>query len=141
MRLNHLTIIVTDLERSKTFYEALGLEPIVYSPPRYARFLVPANDATFSIEVTPAAKRMGGEQAQIFFECDDLDQRCAELAMAGVTFEQQPTDMPYLWREARLVDPDGHDIRLYSAGKNRLDPPWRLPRKDQALATGLNMRR
>lgn len=129
MRLNHITIIATDLERSKSFYRKFGLELIVDAPPRYARFRVPGNDATFSVEVTPDAKRMSAEQAQIFFECDDVDRRCAELESAGISFEQPPTDMPYLWREARLRDPDGHDIRLYSAGDNRLNPPWRLPRE------------
>ena len=37
--------------------------------------------------------------------------------------------MSYLWREARLRDPDGHQIRLYDAGVNRLNPPWRIDRK------------
>ncbi len=128
MKLNHVTIIVTDFERSKDFYTRLGLEQIVDSPPRYARFIVPGNQASFSIEVTPDAKPMGPEQAQIFFECDDLDERCAALAAAGFVFEQPPTDMRYLWREAHLRDPDGHDIRLYKAGENRLNPPWRIKR-------------
>jgi hypothetical protein len=30
-----------------------------------------------------------------------------------------------------LLDPDGHRVFIYHAGKNRLDPPWRL-----APATG-----
>lgn len=34
--------------------------------------------------------------------------------------------MHYLWREARLRDRDGHELRLYFAGENRLNPPWRL---------------
>jgi hypothetical protein len=34
--------------------------------------------------------------------------------------------MHYLWREARLRDPDGHDIRLYVSNGHRLNPPWRL---------------
>jgi hypothetical protein len=34
--------------------------------------------------------------------------------------------MDYLWREARLADPDGHELRLYRAGPNRLNPPWKL---------------
>lgn len=126
MKLNHVTIIVTDFERSKAFYKALGLRQIVDSPPRYARFIVPGNDATFSIEVTDDARRMGPEQAHIFFECDDLDARCAALEANGFAFEERPTDKLWLWREARLLDPDGHDIRLYFAGKNRLDPPWRI---------------
>jgi len=31
--------------------------------------------------------------------------------------------------EARLRDPDGHQVRLYDAGVNRLNPPWRIDRK------------
>lgn len=126
MRLNHITIIVTDFERSKAFYRDFGLQQIVDAPPRYARFVVPGNQATFSIEVTPDARAMGPEQAQIFFECDDVDATCKALEQKGFVFVQPPTDMTYLWREARLRDPDGHDIRLYNAGSNRLDPPWRL---------------
>lgn len=126
MRLNHVTIIVKDLARSKSFYERLGLVLIVDAPPRYARFMAPGNEATFSLEVTSDARPMGPEQAQIFFECDDLDARVAKLEADGFAFVMAPSDMPYLWREARLQDPDGHDIRLYWAGENRLNPPWRI---------------
>lgn len=126
MRLNHITIIVSDLARSIAFYQRLGLELIVLSMPRYARFRVPGNDASFSLEVTPDARAMGPEQAQIFFECEDLDARCARLAAEGLEFAMAPTDQNYLWREAHLRDPDGHDIRLYWAGENRLNPPWRV---------------
>lgn len=126
MRLNHVTIIVTDIARSKSFYERLGLTLIVDAPPRYSRFVAPGNEATFSIEVTSDARPMGPEQAQIFFECDDLDARVSALEAQGIVFEMAPTEMSYLWREARVRDPDGHDIRLYWAGENRLNPPWRV---------------
>lgn len=126
MRLNHVTAIVTDLDRAILFYTRLGLKMIVLEQPRYARFVVPGNEATFSIEVIPAARRMGPEQTHIYFECDDVDATCASLRAAGLHIAQPPTDMEYLWREARLEDPDGHDIRLYTAGINRLYPPWRL---------------
>ncbi len=126
MRFNHVTILVTDFERSKAFYKTLGLVQIVDSPPRYARFIVPGNDATFSIEMTPAARSLETAPAQLFFECDDVDATYAALAAKGFAFTQAPTDMPYLWREARVSDPDGHDIRLYHAGENRLNPPWRI---------------
>jgi len=32
----------------------------------------------------------------------------------------------HLWRGARVRDPDGHDIRLYFAEDNRLNPPWKV---------------
>jgi catechol 2,3-dioxygenase-like lactoylglutathione lyase family enzyme len=126
MRLNHVTLIVSDFTRSKAFYKTLGLVQIVEAPPRYARFVLPEGDATLSIEVTGQRPEKPPDLAQLYFECDALDETVAALKAKGVVFEQDPTDMSYLWREARLRDPDGHDVRLYSAGRNRLDPPWRI---------------
>jgi catechol 2,3-dioxygenase-like lactoylglutathione lyase family enzyme len=126
MRFNHVTLIVADLERSKRFYRTLGLKQIVDSPPRYARFVLPEGDATLSVEVVDEGRAGPPDRAQLFFECDDLDERVAALKRKGLLFQQDPTDMFYLWREARLRDPDGHELRLYHAGKNRLDPPWKL---------------
>jgi catechol 2,3-dioxygenase-like lactoylglutathione lyase family enzyme len=124
MRLNHVTLIVTDFERSAAFYRALGLLSVVDSPPRYARFRCPDSDETLSIEVTGEAALPA--RAQLYFECPDLGRTVAELRSKGFAFAQEPTDMPYRWREARLRDPDGHDIRLYYAADNRLNPPWRV---------------
>jgi catechol 2,3-dioxygenase-like lactoylglutathione lyase family enzyme len=125
MRFNHVTLVVGDFERSKHFYRTLGLIQIVDAAPRYARFRLPQGDATVSIEVTGQATPVE-PVAQLFFECDALDATVAALKAKGLVFIQEPTDMDYLWREARLRDPNGHDIRLYFAGKNRLDPPWKL---------------
>jgi catechol 2,3-dioxygenase-like lactoylglutathione lyase family enzyme len=130
MRFNHVTLDVADLERAKAFYGALGLVQIVDSPPRYARFVLPQGDATLSVEVMGDRPGRPADRAQLFFECDALDETVAALKRKGVVFEQEPTDMFYLWREARLRDPDGHELRLYFAGENRLNPPWRL--KDPA---------
>jgi catechol 2,3-dioxygenase-like lactoylglutathione lyase family enzyme len=124
MRFNHITLIVSDFERSKAFYATLGLVQIVDAPPRYARFQFPDGDATLSIEVT--GEDTATSTAQLFFECDDVDAIVAALKSKGLAFEQDPTDMDYLWREARMRDPDGHDLRLYNAGENRLNPPWKI---------------
>ena len=52
-----------------------------------------------------------------------------DLQGKGFTFEQEPRDMPYRWREAILHDPAGNKIKLYRAGKDRRNPPWRVERK------------
>jgi hypothetical protein len=41
---------------------------------------------------------------------------------------------PWLWREAHMRDPDGNSLCLFTAGKNRKYPPWRVAaaRKDTA---------
>ena len=124
MRFNHATLIVSDLDTSRKFYETLGLQVIVLAEPRYARMTFPEADATLSIEVT--GEPVAPSRVQLYFECAELDSLCRALAAKGLVFEQEPKDMDYLWREARLRDPDGHQIRLYSAGDNRLNPPWRI---------------
>lgn len=122
MKLNQVTVSVTDIPAGIAFYRALGLELIVEAP-HYARFAAPGNLATFSIH---ASERAPGGGTSVYFECDDLDARCRVLEEKGFVFSQQPTDQPWLWREAWLKDPDGNEICLYFAGKNRLDPPWRV---------------
>jgi len=124
MRLNHVTLIVTNLERSMVFYRALGLVPIVHESPRYARFVCPDGDETLSVEVTGEGPTPA--RAQLYFECPEIDRTVVQLKDQGITFDQDPTDRDYLWREARLRDPDGHDIRLYFSNGHRLNPPWKL---------------
>jgi catechol 2,3-dioxygenase-like lactoylglutathione lyase family enzyme len=126
VRLNHVTLDVIDLERSKEFYRTLGLIQIVDTPPRYARFVLPEGDATLSVEVMGGGCDRPADRAQLYFECAALDERVSALKAKGLVFEQDPTDTSYLWREARLRDPDGHHLCLYFAGVNRLDPPWKL---------------
>lgn len=124
MRLNQVTVTVRDIPESIAFYAWLGLEMIVKSD-HYARFLCPEGGNTFSIHRGDA---LPTDATTIYFECEALDERVRALEAAGVAFETQPFDQPWLWREAYLRDPSGNRICLYHAGKNRLDPPWRLPK-------------
>ncbi|MGO8770498.1 MAG: VOC family protein [Mycobacterium sp.] len=123
MRLNQVTVGVTDLARSERFYLLLGLRLIVKTD-HYLRFECPSGDGTFSVEVVDEVP--ADEQVTVYFETDDLDDRCRRLQDAMVTFDHPPADMPWLWREARLRDPDGHRLCLFHAGDNRRNPPWRL---------------
>ena len=121
MKLNQVTVEVADIARATAFYQRLGFELIV-STDHYARFLCPGG-ATFSVHVADDV-RPGG--TLIYFECEDLDARVAALKAGGVVFDSGPADQRWLWREARLRDPDGNRLCLYFAGENRVDPPWRL---------------
>jgi uncharacterized glyoxalase superfamily protein PhnB len=87
----------------------------------------PDGDGTLSLECDGRPLEHVTSAVSVHFETEDLDARVVELERAGLAFEQQPTDQPYLWREAILRDPDGHRLFLYHAGENRLNPPWRLP--------------
>jgi catechol 2,3-dioxygenase-like lactoylglutathione lyase family enzyme len=123
MRLNQVTVSSTDIPRSVEFYKKLGLVQIVDTD-HYARFLCPEGGSTFSVDhvngpIPPAS-------TGVYFECDDLDARVADLKSAGIRFETEPTDQRWLWREAWLRDPDGNRLCLYYAGDNRVNPPWRI---------------
>jgi catechol 2,3-dioxygenase-like lactoylglutathione lyase family enzyme len=126
MRLNQVTVEVTDVARSVDFYRGLGLSQIVGGDDRYARFLCPEGDSTFSVE---RSERPLPEwtPVTVYFECDDLDATVAELGAKGYAFLHGPVDRSWLWREARLADPDGYVLCLFHAGENRIHPPWRLP--------------
>ncbi len=64
--------------------------------------------------------------AVIYFEHEKLDEWVARLKASGIRFVQEPEDQTYLWREVILHDPFGNKIKLYWAGENRLNPPWRV---------------
>jgi len=124
MNLNQVTIPSLDLTKAISFYETLGLQLIVKALPHYARFECPDWNATFSIHLTETLPK--GEGMYVYFECEHLDRDVSELVAKGIEFEQLSTDQSWLWREARLKDPDGNQVVLYYAGENRLNPPWRI---------------
>jgi hypothetical protein len=47
-------------------------------------------------------------------------------APESIVLEEMPNDKPWLWREARLKDPDNNQLIIYYAGDKRKDPPWRI---------------
>jgi catechol 2,3-dioxygenase-like lactoylglutathione lyase family enzyme len=125
LRLNQVTIPSSNLVRSIEFYRGLGLRLIVRDDSvGYARLLLPDGGSTFSVHVADAP--ISPSQVVIYFECDDLDDRVTRLRAAGYAFSSMPEDQTWLWREARIEDPDGQPLCLYYAGVNRKDPPWRL---------------
>jgi hydroxymethylpyrimidine/phosphomethylpyrimidine kinase len=106
-RLNQITVTGTEYARSVDFYRRLG-----------------AGGVTLSVQIDPDERIIA--TTAIYFECDDLDERVEQLARSGLTFEHGPRNQPWMWREARLRDPDGNIIFFYKAGENRRFPPWRM---------------
>lgn len=124
MILNQITIPSMDVDKGTEFYQKLGLHLIVDARPRYVRFELPEGDATFSLHAVDEMPK--GDGIAIYFQNENLDEVVVELQKKGFVFDLLPTDQPWLWREARLKDLDGNQLILYSAGKNRKNPPWRI---------------
>jgi hypothetical protein len=61
----------------------------------------------------------------VFESAEALDATVAGLIAKGFAVSL-PVDQSWLWREARVRDPDGHTILLMFAGENHLNPPWRV---------------
>jgi len=124
MNLNQVTIPSLDVKIATEFYKKLGLLLIVDALPRYVRFECPDGDSTFSIHEVENLPT--GNGITIYFQNENLDRVVTQLQQKDITFTSAPEDKPWLWREAHLNDPDGNHIILYSAGKNRKNPPWRV---------------
>ncbi len=124
MNLNQITVPSVDIPKAIAFYKTLGLKLIVEALPHYARFVCPNGKATFSVHLVEELPK--GDGIYVYFECDDLDDRVNDLKAKGILFDELPNDKSWLWREARLKDPDGNQLILYFAGENRLNPPWRI---------------
>ena len=124
MNLNQITVPTRDVEKAFDFYKLLGMKPIVKALPHYARFELPEGEATFSLHLVDKLPK--GDGIYIYFESDRLDDWVSELQQKGIVFDELAEDRSWLWREARLKDPDGNRLILYFAGDNRKNPPWRI---------------
>lgn len=122
MNLNQVTLPASNMEEATEFYRKMGFLQIVDTS-HYARFECPEGTSTFSLALKDSDVLSG---SVIYFEHEGLDDLVNELKSKGFKFDQDPVDMQYLWREAILYDPSGNKIKLYWAGENRLNPPWRV---------------
>ncbi|MEQ5807726.1 VOC family protein [Alteromonas sp. NFXS44] len=122
MELNQITLPVKDMDAAVNFYLKLGFTQIVDTP-HYARFSCPEGNSTFSLSLETEEFE---NRSVIYFEHEEL---CADLSRRGIQFEQLPTEQRYLWKEAILKDPSGNKIKLYRAGENRLNPPWKVEKR------------
>ncbi|HTE22132.1 MAG TPA: VOC family protein [Candidatus Limnocylindria bacterium] len=109
--ITHVFMQVLDLQRSKAFYESLGLK-IVMDEPKYVR-LACENGFYIGMEQRDATE-IGGSGIELNIQVDDIDKLYEALSSKDVAFEQKPTDMPWGARHAFLKDPNGYRVGLYS---------------------------
>ncbi|MGI5309656.1 VOC family protein [Rheinheimera sp. WS51] len=125
MELNQVTLPVRNMDDAVQFYLKLGFTQIVDTA-HYSRFSCPDGNSTFSLSLE---NEQFENHAVIYFEHEDLDTLCEKLVQKGIVFEQAPTEQRYLWKEAIVKDPSGNKIKLYWAGQNRLNPPWKVEKR------------
>ena len=119
----HTMLRITDPDRSRAFYEALGMEfrrdmDIVRNGEREATnyfFGYPDQDEELELTFNHDGRtyELGTGYGHIAVGVDDLDQTLAELAVQGITPEREP----YRVREggsriAFVNDPDSYRVEL-----------------------------
>jgi catechol 2,3-dioxygenase-like lactoylglutathione lyase family enzyme len=117
MRMLHLGLRVTDLERSLAFYTALGYAEIGGVPETEfgsLTMLELPDDPFVSLELVHDPARPVedvGAVNHLVVQVDDLDATIAELAVRGVDAEPPGEPGPGM-RTSWLTDPDGYRIEL-----------------------------
>jgi lactoylglutathione lyase len=117
MRMLHLGLRVTDLERSLAFYAALGYAKVGSVPETgfgSLTMLQLPDDPFVSLELVHDPARPvedTGAVNHLVVQVDDLEAAIADLAAKGVTAEPSAEPGPGL-RTSWLTDPDGYRIEL-----------------------------
>jgi lactoylglutathione lyase len=117
MRMLHLGLRVTDLERSHAFYAALGYAKVGSVPETgfgSLTMLQLPDDPFVSLELVHDPARPvedTGAVNHLVVQVDDLEAAIADLAAKGVTAEPPAEPGPGL-RTSWLTDPDGYRIEL-----------------------------
>jgi catechol 2,3-dioxygenase-like lactoylglutathione lyase family enzyme len=102
-----IVFYVSDLEKSKNFYEDLGF-----------RFGTPKGDYItayinwFWVELHPGEPKVGGAATQI--SVDSVDEFYEDVKSKGMKPEGGPKDIPQGRREFILGDPDGYKLAFFT---------------------------
>jgi len=143
LRLQHVGLVVSDLDRSRAFYSgALGVEEV----PRPSSFRFDGAWFRFGgteIHLLAEAHSTGGAgrgdageglsrglTSHIAFETEDLAASCARLADHGVELAGGPMPRGDGYDQVFFLDPDGYVLELFQhTGENQGDAPPREPIK------------
>jgi len=140
MRIQHVGLVVSDLERSRRFYaDALGL-PEVPRPPNFtfdgAWFRSGGTEIHLLVEAhtTGGAGQSAGAGAgkglthHLAFEVEQLEPALARLSEHGVELTGGPMPRGDGYTQAFFLDPDGHVLELFErTDEDQSDAPERAP--------------
>jgi catechol 2,3-dioxygenase-like lactoylglutathione lyase family enzyme len=141
MRIQHVGLVVSDLDRSRRFYaEALGLEEVP-RPPNFtfdgAWFRFGGTEIHLLAEAHTtggAGQNEAGEGGtrglthHLAFEVDDLEAACARLTDAGVPLTGGPMPRGDGVTQVFFLDPDGYVLELFQwTHEDQSDAPARAP--------------
>lgn len=108
MKIDAVTLLVTDMARSLRFYAVVGFDDVVHGGPGapFTTLRVGGDYLNLSAAEGPPA----GFWGRIVFHVDRPDDVHAALLAAGEQPEMAPADAPWGERYFHVRDPDGHEL-------------------------------
>jgi catechol 2,3-dioxygenase-like lactoylglutathione lyase family enzyme len=104
-----LVFNVTDLDKTKKFYEDLGFR---FGTPKGDYLIAYIN--WFSVEFHPVKPENAGGGAHTQLSVDDVDEFYKQVKAKGMKPEGEPGDTAMGRREFMLLDPDGYKLVFFT---------------------------
>ena len=108
MRLNQVTVPLTDYAASVAFYQALGFV-LRYGDAGFSSF---AAGASYLNLIAAEPDKRWSWWGRVIFHVDDVDAMYRRALQAGLAPHAAPADAPWGERYFHLTDPDGHEVSL-----------------------------
>ncbi|MBM3673116.1 MAG: VOC family protein [Actinobacteria bacterium] len=110
--LSAITLAVSDMARSVTFYRTLGFE-LFAGDERSSFVTFRAGPKSFlNLQLDPAHAPVQKIWGRVIFWVDDVDATHRRAVTAGYTPDMAPSDAPWGERYFHLHDPDGHELSI-----------------------------
>ena len=108
-------IVVTDIKRSREFYTSLLKQKVKADFGENVTFegdFAIHLDSHFGGLIDGKEIRFGGNDAELYFENDEVETLLPDLKKAGVEFVHELREQPWRQQVIRFYDPDGHIIEV-----------------------------
>jgi catechol 2,3-dioxygenase-like lactoylglutathione lyase family enzyme len=120
IRFVSVLLFVKDVAASRSFYETILQQKVRYDFGLDIEFesgfaIHDANHISKLLFNRPVAKdteKLGKDNFELYFECDDLEAVAARLVSKGTLFVHNIKEQPWGQRAFRVYDPDNHIIEI-----------------------------
>jgi catechol 2,3-dioxygenase-like lactoylglutathione lyase family enzyme len=108
-------ITVADIQRSRNFYENLLQQKVQYDFGENVSFeggFVIHLDKHFKALIDNKEIRQGGNNFELYFEHDNVEEIAYVLKENGITFVHEVREQPWRQKVVRFYDLDGHIVEV-----------------------------
>jgi catechol 2,3-dioxygenase-like lactoylglutathione lyase family enzyme len=108
-------ITVSDIQQSRNFYENLLQQKVQFDFGENVSFeggFAIHLDKHFKALIDNKEIRQGGNNFELYFEHDNVEEIADVLKKNGITFVHEVREQPWRQKVVRFYDPDGHIVEI-----------------------------